>query len=65
MAASFSASGKVGFAGTTAGDTASTNYSAGFAAGAALARADATATTVLAGTALARPTTATRRRPLS
>jgi basic membrane protein A and related proteins len=51
VAASFSASGKVGYAGTTTGDTASANYSAGFATGAALARADATATTVLAGTA--------------
>jgi basic membrane protein A and related proteins len=50
VAASFSASGKVGFAGTTADDAASANYSAGFAAGAAVARADATATTVLAGT---------------
>jgi basic membrane protein A and related proteins len=50
VAASFSASGKVGFAGTTADDAASASYSAGFAAGAVLARSDATAMTVLAGT---------------
>lgn len=51
VAASFSTSGKVGFAGTFSADSASANYSAGFAAGAKLARPSGTAATILAGAA--------------